>query len=185
MIIEFCKFGALDSCYGRKEMTDHFKLLACLDCAKGMKFLHSNDILHRDLKPENLLVVSFSKEVNSVHVKLSDFGTSRFANQTVKMTNKIGTPVYMAPEVFNDEPYGKKSDVYSFGITVWAIFSEQTPFMEFDNLNTLFMKVHEGYRPKLVDNCPLNDIISACWDNSPSNRPTFEKIESLLFEILK
>ena len=34
MIIEFCKFGALDSCYGRKEMTNHFKLLACLDCAK-------------------------------------------------------------------------------------------------------------------------------------------------------
>ena len=55
--------------------------------------------MHRDLKPDNLLVVSFSKDENAVHVKLTDFGTSRFVNQTNKMTNKIGTPVYMAPEV--------------------------------------------------------------------------------------
>ena len=84
--------------------------------------------MHRDLKPENLLVVSFSKEEKTVHVKLSDFGTSRFANQTNKMTNRIGTPAFMAPEVFNDEEYGKKSDVYSFGMTVWSIYSEQDPF---------------------------------------------------------
>ncbi len=37
LVIEFCKFGSLDSCYGRKEMNERFKLLACLDCAKGMK----------------------------------------------------------------------------------------------------------------------------------------------------
>ena len=55
--------------------------------------------MHRDLKPDNLLVVSFSKDQKSVHVKLSDFGTSRFANQTLKMTNRIGTPAFMAPEV--------------------------------------------------------------------------------------
>ena len=55
--------------------------------------------MHRDLKPENLLVVSFSKDINTVRAKLSDFGTSRFVNQTMKMTNKIGTPVFMAPEV--------------------------------------------------------------------------------------
>ncbi len=55
--------------------------------------------MHRDLKPDNLLVVSFSKDANVVHVKLTDFGTSRFVNQTIKMTNRIGTPVFMAPEV--------------------------------------------------------------------------------------
>ena len=37
LILEFCKFGSLDSCYSRKEMNDRFKLLACLDCARGMK----------------------------------------------------------------------------------------------------------------------------------------------------
>ena len=55
--------------------------------------------MHRDLKPENLLIVSFSKDINTVRAKLSDFGTSRFVNQTMKMTNKIGTPAFMAPEV--------------------------------------------------------------------------------------
>ena len=39
LVIEFCKFGSIDSCYNRKEMNDSFKLLACLDCARGMKVL--------------------------------------------------------------------------------------------------------------------------------------------------
>ncbi len=54
--------------------------------------------------------------------------------------------------------------------------------MEFDNLNALFIQVSNGLRPKLVENSPLNDIISSCWDNLPSKRPTFEEIESLISE---
>ena len=46
----------------------------------------------------------------------------------MKMTEAIGTPVFMAPEVFEGEEYGKKSDVYSFGMTVWAIFAEKNPY---------------------------------------------------------
>ena len=92
------------------------------------QFLHSNDIIHRDLKPDNLLVVSFSKDKNVVRVKLSDFGTSRLSTNTMKMTEAIGSPVFMAPEVFEGEEYGKKSDVYSFGMTVWAIYAEKNPY---------------------------------------------------------
>ena len=80
------------------------------------------------MKPENLLMVSFSKDMNSIRVKLSDFGTSRSVSETMKMTSRIGTPAFMAPEVFNGDNYGKKSDVYSYGFTIWSIFSEKLPF---------------------------------------------------------
>ena len=91
--------------------------------------MHSSNIIHRDLKPENLLLVSFSKDINAVRAKISDFGTSRSTVATMKMTNRIGTPAFMAPEVFSSEAYGKKSDVYSFALTVWSIFSEKLPFL--------------------------------------------------------
>ena len=45
------------------------------------------------------------------------------------MTEAIGTPVFMAPEVFDGEEYGKKSDVHSFGMTVWAIYAEKIPYV--------------------------------------------------------
>ena len=75
-----------------------------------------------------MLIVSFSKDINTVRAKLSDFGTSRSVSETMKMTSRIGTPVFMAPEVFDDEEYGKKSDVYSYGMTAWSIFSEENPY---------------------------------------------------------
>ena len=76
-------------------------------------------------------MVSFSKDINTVRAKLSDFGTSRTTSETMKMTNRIGTPAFMAPEVFDGEEYGKKSDVYSYGMTVWSIYTEKIPFYLF------------------------------------------------------
>ena len=76
-------------------------------------------------------MVSFSKDINTIRAKLSDFGTSRASSETMKMTSCIGTPGFMAPEVFNGEEYGKKRDVYSFGMTAWSIFNEQIPFFIF------------------------------------------------------
>ena len=36
MIIEFCKYGSVESCYKNKKLTDEVKLLMCYDCAMGM-----------------------------------------------------------------------------------------------------------------------------------------------------
>ena len=76
-------------------------------------------------------MVSFSKDISAVRAKLSDFGTSRSSSETMKMTSCIGTPSFMAPEVFDGAIYGKKSDVYSYGMTIWSIFSEQIPFFNY------------------------------------------------------
>ena len=46
----------------------------------------------------------------------------------------------------------------------------------------MFVKVIQGYRPELVNNCSLNDIITKCWDESPLKRPSFEDIENMMME---
>jgi serine/threonine protein kinase len=59
---------------------------------KGLAYLHSHHIIHRDLKPSNILL-------NSSILKIADFGLSRFCEVNQFMT-EAGTPLYMAPEIF-------------------------------------------------------------------------------------
>lgn len=54
--------------------------------------------MHRDLKPENLLLESEKK--NAI-IKVIDFGTSRKFDKSKKMTKRLGTPYYIAPEVLS------------------------------------------------------------------------------------
>ena len=68
-------------------------------------------IMHRDLKLENILLN------NNLDAKLSDFGVAKFMNN---MENScVGTPLYMAPEVKNDENYNEKCDIWSLGIIIY------------------------------------------------------------------
>lgn len=55
--------------------------------------LHSLHIIHRDLKPSNILLKS------SV-LKIADFGLSRFCEEVKQFMTQVGTPFYMAPEVY-------------------------------------------------------------------------------------
>ena len=57
-------------------MDPKFRTKLALDVAKGMNFLHTNNIYHRDLKPDNMLVISPHRN-NHINLKITDFGTSR------------------------------------------------------------------------------------------------------------
>jgi serine/threonine protein kinase len=78
---------------------------------KGLKYLHSGDILHRDLKPQNILV----KEDGSV--KICDFGLSRGveAKKNEQLTKLVQTRWYRAPE----QCLGWPKALYS--IDVWSV----------------------------------------------------------------
>lgn len=87
---------------------------------RGMKYVHSADVVHRDLKPRNLLVNS------NCDLKICDYGLARvnFAEeqfQPCAMTEYVCTRWYRAPEVLCSwTDYGKAIDVWSVG----CIFAE-------------------------------------------------------------
>ena len=67
---------------------------------RALHYLHSNRILHRDMKPQNILVASGGT------VKLCDFGFARaMSHNTLVLTSIKGTPLYMAPELVQEQPY--------------------------------------------------------------------------------
>ncbi|KAJ1278569.1 hypothetical protein BS78_04G089600 [Paspalum vaginatum] len=158
------------------------RLKMALDVAKGMNYLHSSHptIVHRDLKSPNLLV-----DKNWV-VKVSDFGMSRLKHHTfLSSKSTAGTPEWMAPEVLRNEPSNEKCDVYSFGVILWELATMRVPWSGLNPMQVVGAVGFQNRRldiPKEVDP-QVASIISSCWDNDPSKRPSFSQLLSPLKQL--
>ena len=99
-----------------QKLTQTQKTKIALSIAKGMIYLHENNIIHRDLKSQNILLD------NNLLPKISDFGISRFKeNENQLLTNQLGTPQWMAPEMFQSNTYTNKVDVYSYAMILYEL----------------------------------------------------------------
>jgi mitogen-activated protein kinase 15 len=70
LIFEYME-ADLHNAIGQKILKDIHHKFIMYQIMKGMKYLHSADVIHRDLKPSNILINS------GCHLKLCDFGLAR------------------------------------------------------------------------------------------------------------
>ncbi len=93
------------------------------DMCTALSVCQEKGIIHRDIKPQNI----FLSEQGTF--KLGDFGIAKAVEKTMGGT-KIGTYRYMAPEVYNNQPYGHAADIYSLGLTLyWLLNEKRMPFL--------------------------------------------------------
>ncbi|EAL46614.1 protein tyrosine kinase domain-containing protein [Entamoeba histolytica] len=188
LVTEFCPLGSLRKFMKTNPMSDLLKVRFCQDIARGMEYLHQNDILHRDLKTDNVLVYSKNPH-DPITAKVTDFGTSRSfieSSNTIALQN-IGTPVYMAPEISRKDQMTLKSDVYSFAICMLEIWLGRDPYdpMKFPDSESILRFVGAGKRLHVSTDCILKGIIEKAWNHKPSDRPTFKELGTELEAIYK
>ena len=144
IVMELCRMS-LSSLMERDGVSPSkaMRLRIALQISDTMSYLHMKGVIHRDLKPENILLHG-----SAYDVKICDFGLSKLIHNgtvdggepssgprsTSNITLEIGTPAYMAPEMFvtdeiNPGPVqsrsvdGRKVDVYSFGIMLFYLYT--------------------------------------------------------------
>ena len=93
------------------------------DLCSALILCKDRNIVHRDIKPQNIFMS------DTGDFKLGDFGVAKTVERTTGGT-KIGTYKYMAPEVYNNQPYGHSSDIYALGLVMyWLLNEKRTPFL--------------------------------------------------------
>ncbi len=95
-----------------------------LQASRALAYAHSEGIVHRDIKPANILV-NLKGEII-----LTDFGIAKAlgAEGLTRSGTQIGTPMYMSPEQFSNEPVGPASDQYALGVTAYQLIAGRPPF---------------------------------------------------------
>ena len=77
--------------------------------------------------------------INDLTLKIADFGTSRFISNNTLATTSVGTPIYMAPELYTQEKYDHKADVWSVGLIMYrGLFGRLPEFL----VNCLVIKIY-------------------------------------------
>lgn len=158
------------------------KLKMAKEAAKGISWLHSLTpaIIHRDLKPENILIDS-----TYTVVKVADFGLSlvkdHSSTEREEMKKIRGSPAFMSPEALQGEELTIKTDVYSFGMILWELITGKSPYenLEIECFEQLIEEIcDKGTREIIPASCPLpvKQLITASWQDNPSNRPNFLQI---------
>ena len=166
-------YDALHHADGSPHLTGTQKTIIALGIAYGMHRLHKIRVIHRDLKSLNVLLDS------DCLPKVCDFGLSRCVdNKDTYLTMDIGTPHWMAPELFEKHDYTNKVDVYAYGMLLWEMVSGSSPFKGKNPLQIAYSvaKLHE--RPPIPHRVSreMRDLINECWAHDPSARPSFSRI---------
>ena len=153
--------------------------------ANALRHMHSKRTMHRDLKPANIFLSSDGT------IKVGDLGLGRFlSEQTLEAFTRVGTPLYMSPELLAPEKkgagYGFSSDVYSLGCILYELVKLRAPFKEKGmTFPVLCERVLQGDYEPLPDvfSRELRDLVDRMLATSPDERPSLDEIVSVSNEM--
>ncbi|XP_052855757.1 serine/threonine-protein kinase S6KL isoform X2 [Drosophila gunungcola] len=133
------------------------------EIALALDFLHNAGIIYRDAKPENILLTQ------QFHIKLTDFGLSKWLKLGANTRTMCGTFKYMAPEILCGEPYGHAVDWWALGVIACQMLTQKSP-----NIKRHLLRRRESLEPEDgLSNAPSIAQINGCLQDSDSDSEDF------------
>jgi len=140
-----------------------------LQVGEALKCLHEHKIIHRDVKSANIFF-------QGSRAKLGDLGVGTVLRQR-KTSTCVGTPYYLAPEVWRNRPYDCKVDVWSLGVLLYELCVLEPPFQA-KTMNDLGKVVCRGKYPRLKScwSQDIQNVLKAMLVLDPSRRPSMAEV---------
>lgn len=143
------------------EIRFYFRQICC-----GILWLNHKNIVHRDLKPDNILYVINPKTDEKI-IKIIDFGFSRTLYCDVQTMSRLGTMLYMAPEVYSRSGDHHKADLWSAGV-ILAQMIIPASIAFFDP----FAFTRSDFPPDVPDGC--YNLLKALLTKDPKKRISWD-----------
>jgi serine/threonine-protein kinase len=131
LVLEYVRGEAIDRYCDEHQLGVDARIKLFADVCGAVAHAHANLVVHRDIKPSNILVTPAGE------VKLLDFGIGKLVEtdagtagnaELTRVTGRIFTPEYAAPEQIRGEPVSIATDVFSLGTLLYALLAGVRPY---------------------------------------------------------
>ncbi len=119
-----------------------------IDLCSALAAIHEKGLIHRDIKAQNVM------RQDGGGIVLMDLGTGRYINRADRVSGDlIGTPMYLAPEIFQGEAASVLSDIYSLGVLLYHLVTNSYP-IQAETVEELQDRLEAGAWVRLRDARP-------------------------------
>ena len=185
LAMEYVDGEPIDAYCTRKALPLKERVHLLATVARAVHHLHERGIVHRDLKPENILVTETHGQPVPKLIDLG-FATLQHTDERDPTTHTVvGTPAYMAPELFAGQPAtpDPRSDVFALGVVLYELVCGTSPFgrpssgqveIEIGNRNGIPDAAHadgDDRRARAMFRSGLDAAVQHALANDPDRRP--------------
>ena len=139
------------------------------EVCRALAAVHKAEIVHRDVKAQNVMRAN-----DGGRIILMDFGAGEFTRDIGQTSRAQGTPLYLAPEIFNGAGATVQSDIYAVGVLLYYLVTGGFP-VRGSSVSSLIDAHKRGDRRRLRDQRPLLSdqfvaVVERAIDPDPAKR---------------
>ncbi len=151
-----------------------------LQLVDAIAAVHQAGVLHRDLKPANVLVAQGDE--TAPRLVLADLGLARrMLAAEVRVTGRLGTHGYAAPEQWTGEPLTPATDIYGLGGLAWYLVAGEHPLPEPGSTRVDPRRLQPQPRVVLgAQGAAWRRLLAWQLEKAPGRRPTLPQVRDAL-----
>ncbi|EEY65073.1 protein kinase [Phytophthora infestans T30-4] len=176
LVLEHADGGDLEQYLRLSQVKEEDVRRIFLQLVQGVSHLHRNRVIHRDLKSSNVFLFK------SGRVVLGDFGTSKLLQTTEPdqaleaqglTSTVVGSPLYMSPELLEDESHGFATDIWSLGCVLYEMLSGGKAAFNAPSYPAVVFRITQGDYDPLdtgLVSLEVRDLVARMLQKDPKSR---------------